>query len=455
MKGDILNREQSVIKLGVDVMENKRGSWNSKLGLVIAAASSAVGLGNLWRFPYLTAKDGGGAFLLAYLLITVFVGAVLVITEAALGIKTRKNPIGAYGWINPKFKFLGVMNVITTAIILPYYSVVGGWIIAYLAKAHVLNKVEDYKTGFLNLITADYEPLAYFLIFIIITAIVVFLGVQKGIERFCKFMLPALLVLLVLMMFRALTLDNAFEGVKFFFVPDFSKLNARTCLDAMGQVFFSISVGMGIYITYGSYLQEESKCIGKMIWPVVTADTFVSLLTGLTIFPAVFALGIEMTSGTGLVFVTFPKIFGTIYLGTIFSYVFFAIFFFAAITSAVSLMEVSVSFLIDNLKMSRKKAVWADLIYCIVIGSISSLSFGKLGGFTIAGKNFFDQLDFLASNIMLPLSGFLTSVFVGWVLGPEKLRVFKNPKEQKVYEFCLKRVAPLATLILFIDCVKW
>ncbi|MCQ2966117.1 MAG: sodium-dependent transporter [Alphaproteobacteria bacterium] len=436
-------------------MENNRGSWNSKLGLVIASAASAVGLGNLWRFPYLTAKDGGGAFLLAYLLITVFVGATLVITEVALGIKTRKNPVGAYGSINPKFKFLGVMNVITTSIILPYYSVVGGWILAYLAKAHLFNNMKDYKAGFLNLITADYEPLVYFLIFIVLTAVIVFFGVQKGIERFCKFILPALLFLLIVMMCRALTLDKAIEGVKFFFVPDFSKFDARTCLDAMGQVFFSISVGMGIYITYGSYLQDDGqKCIGKVIWPVVTADTVVSLLTGLTIFPAVFALGIEMTSGTGLVFITFPKIFGTIYLGTIFSYVFFAIFFFAAITSAVSLMEVAISFLIDNLKMSRKKAVWIDFIYCVVIGSISSLSFGKLGGFTIAGKNFFDQLDFLASNILLPLSGFLTSIFVGWVLGPEKLQVFTNLKQQKMFEFCIKWVAPIATLILFVDCVK-
>lgn len=436
-------------------MENNRGSWNSKLGLVIASAASAVGLGNLWRFPYLTAKDGGGAFLLAYLLITVFVGATLVITEVALGVKTRKNPVGAYGLINPKFKFLGVMNVITTSIILPYYSVVGGWIVAYLAKAHLFNNMKDYKAGFLNLITADYEPLVYFLIFIVLTAVIAFLGVQKGIERFCKFILPALLFLLIVMMCRALTLDKAIEGVKFFFVPDFSKFDARTCLDAMGQVFFSISVGMGIYITYGSYLQDDGqKCIGKVIWPVVTADTVVSLLTGLTIFPAVFALGIEMTSGTGLVFITFPKILGTIYLGTIFSYVFFAIFFFAAITSAVSLMEVAISFLIDNLKVSRKKAVWIDFIYCVVIGSISSLSFGKLGGFTIAGKNFFDQLDFLASNILLPLSGFLTSIFVGWVLGPEKLQVFTNLKQQKMFEFCIKWVAPVATLILFIDCVK-
>ncbi|MCQ2966118.1 MAG: sodium-dependent transporter [Alphaproteobacteria bacterium] len=435
--------------------ENSRGSWNSKLGMVIASAASAIGLGNLWRFPYLTAKDGGGAFLLAYLFITIVVGTVMVITEVALGFKTRKNPVGAFGWIHPKCKFVGVLNVIACMTILPFYNVVGGWILAYLVKIHTFNQVSDYKVEFTNLITADYEPLVYFGIFMVFSAIIVFRGIQKGIERFCKILLPLLLFLLILMMCRSLTLNKALDGVKFFFIPDFSKFDVRLCLDAMGQVFFSTSVGSGVYITYSSYLKTtEEKGIGKIILPVVIADTVVSLLTGLTIFPAVFAFGVEMTSGTGLVFITFPQIFETMYLGTIFCYVFFLIFFLAAITSAISLMEVPISFLIDNLKLSRKKAVVVYSIYCLIFGTICSLSFGRLGGFTIGGKIFFDQLDFLSSNILLPLGGFLGSIFVGWILGPEKLHVFVNQKQQKMYEFCVKWVIPMATLILFIDCIK-
>ncbi|MBP3402844.1 MAG: sodium-dependent transporter, partial [Alphaproteobacteria bacterium] len=402
-----------------------RASWGSKLGLILASAGSAIGLGNLWRFPFIAAENGGGSFLFIYLLCTFSVGITLVFAESALGIKAKSDPIGAFSWINPRLKFIGAIGVFTSAIIVPYYSVVGGWIVAYIVKSFSVSAIENFEAHFTQFISSPLPPVLFFYIYLLSTAAVVYMGIEKGIEKFCKLMMPLLFLLLIMLMIRVLTLDNAWEGVKFFFMPDFSKMTAKTMLAAMGQVFFSISVGMGIYITYGSYVKDDIS-VGKTMWPVVSLDVLVSLLTGLTIFPAVFAFGLPMNAGPSLTFITLPKIFAAIPFGQFFGLVFFIILLGAAVTSSISLMEVVTTFLCDQVKMTRKKAVAAYTALCLVTGTLVSLSFGKLSGFKIGGKILFDQFDFLASNILLPAGGFLTSIAIGWILGPEKLVVFNN-----------------------------
>ncbi len=430
-----------------------RASWGSKLGLILASAGSAIGLGNLWRFPYIAAENGGGSFLFIYLLCTFSVGITLLFAESALGVKTKSDPAGAFAWINPHLKFIGTLGVFTSAIIVPYYSVVGGWIIAYIAKSFCMADIGNFETHFSEFIASPVSPVLYFYAYMLATAAVVYMGIEHGIEKFCKWMMPLLFLLLLVLMLRVLTLENAWEGVKFFFLPDFSKITAESWLDAMGQVFFSISVGMGIYITYGSYVKDDTISISKTMWPVAVLDVSVSLLTGLTIFPAVFAFGLPMNAGPSLTFITLPAIFADIPLGTFFGIVFFVILLGAAITSSISLMEVVTTFLCDQFKMTRKKAVAAYTALCLVTGTLVSLSFGKLSGFKIGGKILFDQFDFLASNILLPVGGLLTSIAIGWILGPEKLVVFKNKILQRCFEFCVKWLAPVSVLAILLNAL--
>ena len=338
--------------------DDSRASWGSKIGLILASAGSAVGLGNLWRFPYIAAQNGGGSFLLIYLLFTFSIGITLVFAESALGIKTKSDPTGAFGWINPRLKIIGIIGVLTSAIIVPYYSVVGGWIVAYIVKSFSTISIENFETHFTDFISSPVQPLLFFYIYLLSTATVVYFGIENGIEKFCKLMMPLLFLLLIVLMVRVLTLDNALDGVKFFFLPDFSKVTAKTFLNAMGQVFFSISAGMGIYITYGSYVKDNDTPVAKTMYSVVILDVMVSLLTGLTIFPAVFSFGLPMNAGPALTFITLPKVFSAITFGQFFGLIFFVILFGAAITSSISLMEVVTTYLCDQVKIIRKKDIF-------------------------------------------------------------------------------------------------
>lgn len=420
-----------------------RAVWGSRLGLIMSAAGSAVGLGNLWRFPYVAAQEGGGAFLLIFLLLTAFIGFTLILVEMALGKKTRSDPVGALKSIHPKFAFIGGIGVLAAAVIVPYYSVVGSWITYYLVSFLTGENISDYGQYFEKFSSSAYLPLLYLLIFLFSSAYIVYSGVEKGIEKYNKIIMPLLFLLLLILMVRSVTLENAVEGVKYFLYPDFSKVTPQTFLVALGQSFFSLSVGMGAYITYGSYIRDEEDLF-KSTYPVPILDTSVSVLAGLTIFPAVFAFGIEMNAGPGLVFITLPEIFSTLPFGAFFGLVFFILLFFAAITSNISLMEVFVSFMGDQLKIHRKKAVILFGMYCFIIGILVSLSFGTLNGFKIHGLNLFDQLDFLASNILLPSCGLLACIAVGWFLGPEKLGVFKNKYAQAAFSFMVKYIAPVS-----------
>ena len=430
--------------------ETNRASWGSKLGIMLAAAGSAVGLGNLWRFPFCTAQNGGGSFLITYLLCSFSIGLALVFAEAALGIKTKSDPTDAFGWINPRFKFIGVLCIFTSGIILPYYNVVGGWILAYIVKVFSLTSIKNFETAFGDFVSSPINPLIFFYIYLISSAIIVYFGIQNGIEKFSKVMMPLLFILLVILMGRVLMLNNAWEGIKFFFKPDFSKLNGETLMNALGQVFFSVSVGMGVYITYGSYVKNNAVSVSRLMWPVIVLDVLISLLAGLTIFPAAFSFNVPINAGPALTFITLPQIFASIPFGQLFGLMFFIILLAAALTSSVSLMEVVVTFLCDQMKMNRKKAVICFTLICLVLGTFVSLSFGRLSGFKIGGKILFDQFDFLASNILLPSGGFLTCIAIGWFLGPEKLIVFSNPVFQKGFEFCIKWIAPISILIILL-----
>lgn len=434
-------------------MSHERASWGSKLGLILASAGSAVGLGNLWRFPYVAGQNGGGSFLLLYLICTFTIGITLVFAEAALGVKTKSDPAGAFGKIHPRLKFIGVLGVLTSAVIVPYYSVVGGWIVAYIVKSFSVSEIQNFESHFTEFSANPVEPVAYFAVYLLTTAAVVYMGIEKGIEKYCKIIMPGLFVLLLALMVRVLTLDNAWQGVKFFFTPDFSKITAATMLNAMGQVFFSVSVGMGIYITYASYVKNDDISVGQTMGRVIFLDTLVSMLTGLTIFPAVFAFGMQMNAGPALTFITLPKIFAAIPFGTFFGLVFFVILFGAALTSSISLMEVVTTFLCDQVKMTRKRAVAAYTALCLVTGTLVSLSFGRLSGFKIGGKILFDQFDFLASNILMPAGGFLTAVAIGWVLGADKLTVSQNRYVQKSFEFCLKWICPAGVLAIMLNAL--
>ena len=429
-------------------MSSVRATFSSKLGMVMAAAGSAVGLGNLWRFPYVAAENGGGAFLMIYLAIVATIGLTMILVESALGMRAKTDAVGALKAINPKFGFIGGIGILAGSIIVPYYCVIGGWIMAYIAESFSLTTLENFEEHFSTFIASPVPPALYFALFFGLTGVIVYRGIQKA----CKIMMPALFVLLLILMARSLTLPNALDGVKFFFKPDFSKITGETFLQALGQAFFSLSVGMGIYITFGSYVNTEAK-VFKTMWPVPTLDTLVSLLTGLTIFPAVFAFGISMNAGPSLVFITFPKIFASIPFGAFFSLVFFALLLMAALTSSMSLMEVVVTFLCDQWKMTRKKAVISYSLLSLVGGVLVSLSFGVLSGFKIGGKILFDQFDFLASNILLPTGGFLICIATGWVLGVDKLNVFHSKAAETAFAFSVRYITPIAVATVLLNVI--
>lgn len=433
-------------------MNSERATWSSKFGMVMAAAGSAVGLGNLWRFPYVTAQSGGGAFLIIYLAIVATIGLTMILVESALGMRAKTDAVGALKTINPRFGFIGGIGILAGAIIVPYYCVIGGWIMAYIAESFSLTTLENFEEHFSAFIASPVPPALYFVLFLGLTGVIVYRGIQNGIEKACKIMMPALFVLLLILMVCSLTLPNALDGVKFFFKPDFSKITGETFLQALGQAFFSLSVGMGIYITFGSYANTEAK-VFKTMWPVPTLDTLVSLLTGLTIFPAVFAFGISMNAGPSLVFITFPKIFASIPFGAFFSLVFFALLLMAALTSSMSLMEVVVTFLCDQWKMTRKKAVISYSLLSLVGGVLVSLSFGVLSGFKIGGKILFDQFDFLASNILLPTGGFLICIATGWVLGVDKLNVFHSKAAETAFAFSVRYITPIAVAAVLLNVI--
>lgn len=399
-------------------MSNGRGSWTSRVGFIMAAAGSAIGLGNIWKFPYLTGKNGGFAFLIVYLAIVFTMGISVMLAEVVIGKAAQRNPVGAFAKLGGGlWPLVGFMGLTAGFIILSFYSVVAGWTIAYIIKSPLglLASTDPKVLGeiFGKFVSDPVEPLIYHAIFMALTILIVAAGIEKGIERWCKLLIPGLVVILLILIVRAVTLPGAMKGIAFYLSPDFSKIDSKVLNAALGQAFFSLSLGMGCIMTYASYFPREENAPKSVIW-VTFMDTLIAFLAGLVVMPAVFAFGFDPAAGPGLTFITLPAVFAKMPLGALWAVLFFLLLFFAAITSSISILEVVVAYFVDELGMSRRKAATLFGILIFFLGIPSSLSLGKWSWFTIMGKVFLDFMDYLASNIMLPLGGIFISLFVGW-----------------------------------------
>ncbi len=442
-------------------MSNQKVGFSSKLGFVLAAAGSAVGLGNIWRFPYLAAQYGGGIFLLVYLILAVTFGFALMVTEIAIGRKTGMSAIKAFGMLNKKGSFIGVLASLVPMIIFPYYCVIGGWVIKYgvvFATGQGSAAAADgYFEGFIG---STMSPLVFMAIFIFLTAVVVFLGVQKGIEKISKVLMPILLALTVGISIYCLTLDGAMEGLIYYIKPNFSAFSLKTVVAAMGQLFYSMSLAMGIMITYGSYMQKKDN-LESSVRSIEIFDTAIAFLSGLMIVPAVFVFSggdeSKLGQGPGLMFVTLPKVFDSMTGGNIVGIVFFVLVFFAALTSAISLMETIVSIIMDKFKMKRGTVCIIVMLASMLIAVPSSLGNGAWSHILILGKDFLSFFDFLSNNILMPITALLICLFVGFVIKTktieDEVELSAPFKAKKMYRVMIRYVCPVLLLIIFISSV--
>ena len=443
-------------------MSSQRSSFTGKIGFVLAAAGSAVGLGNIWRFPYLAAKYGGGIFLLTYLVLAVTFGFTLMIAEIAIGRKTKLSAIGAFKSLDKRFTFVGILAALIPIIIMPYYAVIGGWVMKYFA-GFVSGSAEQmandsYFGGFISSVS---EPIFWFALFIIITAVVVFFGVEKGVEKVSKFMMPVLVAMvLFISIYVICTMDGALDGVIYYLKPDFSHFSAMTVISALGQLFYSMSLAMGIMITYGSYMKKDIS-IEKSTRQIELFDTGVAFLAGLMIIPAVFAFSggdaSALNQGPGLMFVTLPKVFNAMPAGTVIGAVFFIMVFFAALTSSISLMETIVSILMDKTKLNRRACCLVVLGGALLLGLPSSLGYSAWSSITIIGMQFLDFFDFISNSIMMPIVALITCIFVGYFLKPktviEEVEVNGKFKSQGLFTIMIRYVAPVFLLIILTSSI--
>ena len=443
-------------------MEAKRSSFTGKIGFVLAAAGSAVGLGNIWRFPYLAAKYGGGIFLLVYIALAVTFGFTLMITEIAIGRKTQLSPLGAFRALDRRFSFVGVLAAVVPAIILPYYSVIGGWVMKYFA-GFVTGNASAMATDsyFGSYIGSIGEPLLWFFAFIGITALVVLFGVEKGIEKVSKVMMPALvLLILFISIYTICTMPGALDGVVYYIKPDFSKFSIMTVVAAMGQLFYSMSLAMGIMITFGSYMKKEIS-IERSTHQIELFDTGIAFLAGLMIVPAVFAFSggdaSALGQGPGLMFTTLPKVFDAMPGGNIIGAIFFIMVFFAALTSSISLMETVVSTLIDKTKLGRRWCCLIVLGVSLLLGIPSSLGYSAWSEVKILGMQFLDLFDFFSNNILMPIVALATSLLVGFIVKPraviDELEVSAPCKQKGFYSVMIRYIAPICILVILISSV--
>ncbi len=447
-----------------------RAQFGSSFGFLMAAAGSAVGLGNLWKFPYMAGKNGGGSFLLTYIIFVFIAGVPLLMGEFAIGRHTRLNPIGAFNALDKRFKFVGVLGVLSAFIIPFYYSIIGGWVLAYLFRFIIYISEGfplDAEKSFSTFISNPYEPLIWGAVFLFLSLVVLYRGVERGIERFSKIMMPLLFILLAAMIIRSLTLPGAGEGVRFLLYPDWSKFNRSTVMDAMGQMFWSMSLGMGIMITYSSYMQKKNSIV-KAAFTVPVLDALAAIMAGLCILPAVFAFGVDPTQGPTLTFVTLPMIFGKMPFGILFGLIFFSLLFLAAITSNLSLLEVSISYCIDNLKIKRRKAVFIVGVLTLIFSIPCSLSFGLISDqavlgflrfaglekFSLFNLNFFDFCDYISQNVFMIIAGLFTCLFIGYSWGLEKaFAEITNDGQERLplagfWRFMIKYASPLIMLLV-------
>ena len=457
-------------------MEKKKGGFSSSLGFVLSAAGSAVGVGNIWRFPYLAAQDGGGVFILIYLALVLTFGFTLLITDIAIGRKTRKNALNAFGSIRPKWDFLGKLTFLVPAMIMTYYTVIGGWVLKYAAVYLSGQASAAAQDGyFVSFITAPVAPVVFMLLFLAVTALVVYAGVDKGIERFSKIVMPGLLVMIVGIGIFSLTLRHTdadgvtrtgLQGLAVYLIPDFTGMTfskfLKILLDAMSQLFFSLSVSMGIMITYGSYV-EKSTDLNKSISQIEFFDTGVALLAGGMIIPAVYVFsGMEgMASGPSLMFVSLPKVFEAMgAAGPVIGLVFFVMVAFAALTSSVSILETLVASCMEIFHTTRKKMSLVIGILSAVAATLICLGYNVLY-FELPLPNgsvgqLLDIMDYISNSFLMPLISFLTCVFIGWVVGPKWIEEEMEStgdafKRKKLYSFMIRYAAPAIMAVLFLQ----
>ncbi|MEK5103430.1 sodium-dependent transporter [Cytobacillus sp. FSL W7-1323] len=441
------------------MMQNEQ--WSSKLGFILASAGSAIGLGAIWKLPYVTGESGGGAFILLFILFSLFIGFPLLLAEFVIGRSTGKEAITAYKTIAPKTKWhwVGYLGVFTSFLLLSFYSVIGGWVIQYLFYGVTSDKgvgMSGYESLFNETVSNPYISLGAQALFLIITIFVVAKGVQQGIEKVSKFMMPALFILFIIIIIRSVTLEGASEGIKFFLQPNFSLLNSESLLYAMGQSFFSLSVGISVMVTYSSYLSKKESLLQPAL-SVVAMNLFISILAGLAIFPAVFSLGFEPTAGPGLLFIVLPAVFDQIIFGKVFLLLFLALFLFATLTSAFSMLEIAVASVTKGATKNRGKIAWLFGLAIFIVGIPSNLSYSLLSDITIFGKSIFDSADFLVSNILLPFGALLIALFVSYRMKKDLLKseIIMNSTALtgvfNVWFFLMRYIVPIIIVIVFLD----
>ena len=441
----------------------KRSSFSGRLGFVLSAAGASVGLGNIWRFPYLAAKYGGGIFLLIYIILALTFGYTMIVAETSIGRMTKKSPVGAFKFFSksPFSKFGGWINAIIPILIVPYYSVIGGWVIKYLAEYIVGDsKLLAGDSYFTDFISGGFSAEICFIIFTLLTLIVIYAGVRNGIERVSKFMMPILIVLSIIIAVYSVTRPGAIEGVKYFLIPNFEHFSWMTVVAAMGQMFYSLSIAMGILYTYGSYISKDID-LEQSTTQIEIFDTGIAILAGLMIIPAVFAFSggnpETLNAGPSLMFITLPKVFASMGIGTGAGILFFVLVLLAALTSAVSLMETSVSTFMDELHWSRGKASLLMAVVMIVFGSASSLGYGILDFIRIFGMNFLDFFDFMTNSVMMPLAAlatcFLVTIVVVFDMIAKEIEQSSKFGRKKLYNFFLKYLAPICLIVILLSSI--
>ena len=444
--------------------EHKRGSFSGKIGFILSAAGASVGLGNIWRFPYLAAKYGGGIFLLVYIVLAMTFGYTMIVAETSIGRMTGKSPVGAYKSFGnkPALRFGGWINAVIPILIVPYYSVIGGWVIKYLAEyllgqAHLM-AADGYFGAF---ISGGFSSELCFLIFAALTLIIIFAGVENGIERVSKVMMPILVLLSLVIGAYSVTRPGALEGVKYFLVPNPKNFSWMTVVAAMGQMFYSLSIAMGILITFGSYMKKDVS-IEDSTRNVEVFDTAIAVMAGLMIIPAVFSFSggdpSALKAGPSLMFITIPKVFDSMVMGTVIGVAFFLLVLFAALTSSIALTESAVSTLQDELGWSRNKSTAVMGVSMVLLGSLSSLGYGPLASVTLLGMQFLDFFDFLTNSVMMPVAAIASCILVSRVIGVERIEqeVTLNGgafRRKRIFNAMIRYLCPIFAAIILISSI--
>lgn len=436
----------------------KRSTWSNKTAFILAAAASAVGLGNLWRFPYLAAKFGGGTFIFTYFILAFTFGVSLLLLEITLGRKTRLSAIGAFSAYGKKFAFIGVLASLVPFIITPYYCIIGGWVVKYMVSFLSVdpNTLADGGAFFTSFLYGPTESYAWMLVFMALVFIIVALGVKKGIEKANLIMMPALLVMAVAIAVYVALQPGAMEGIAYYLIPDFSQFSADLVLNAMGQMFYSLSLAMGIMITYGSYVHRD-ECLTSSVTRIAGFDLLVSLIAGLMIVPAAFVVmgGAPTSAGPSLMFVTLPQVFaGMGNAAVILGFVFFLLVTFAALTSAISLTETCVSIISDGLKWSRRKSLIASILWIVLVGCFVNAGYNGLSDIRFFGMEILDFFDFISNSVLMPIVALLICVFVGWIITPkdliEEIKLNSPFRAEKAWVVMIKVLAPILVIAILV-----